>query len=329
MEAPAKRSDRGPSVARAGSVVIGVDVGGTKILGVTVADGEIIDRELVPSTDGASTVVDQIYTVVAELVARASVNPGIAAPSGIGLGIAGFVGLDGVAVTAPNTKGLEGVDLAALLTGQHGIPVTVNNDANCVAIAAMNGADVEGGLVAITLGTGVGSGLVVNGSLLRGHHGFAGEPGHMVVDPSGPPCPCGGTGCWERFASGTGLAWLARRAVERGDASSILDAAGSVDAIVGRTVTDLLVAGDREAAEVFDEFIFYLALGTANLIMLLDPARVVLGGGLTALGDRLLIPLRQCIADRFPAAVQSRSTEIVIADLGEEAGAWGAALLAS
>lgn len=309
-------------------MVVGVDVGGTKILGITVAGDRIVDRVRVPSTDGASGVVDQIGLVVDRLIDTASADPHIGTPGGIGLGIAGFVGLDGVAVAAPNTKDLEGVDLAALLTERHGIPVRVNNDANCVAIAAVDGRDVEGGLVAVTIGTGIGGGLVLDGGLLRGHHGFAGEPGHMVVDPNGPPCPCGGTGCWERFASGTGLAWLATRAVERGAARSVVAAAGSVESITGKTVTDLVVAGDPEAMAVFDEFVFYLALGTANLIMLLDPARVVLGGGLTALGDRLVVPLRRCLAERFPAAVRGRSTEIVIADLGEEAGAWGAAMLA-
>lgn len=308
--------------------VIGVDVGGTKVLGVTVVGERIVDRERVPSSTGSSGVVDQIQLVVERLVRRAEHEDSIGRPRAIGLGIAGFVGLDGVAVAAPNTKGLEGVDLTALLGEQHAIPVHVDNDANCVGTAAAHGRDTRGGIVAITLGTGIGGGLMIGGELVRGAHGFAGEPGHMVVDPNGPECPCGGTGCWERFASGTGLAWLARRAVEEGRGASLVEAAGSVDDIVGSTVTELLMSGDHDAELVFEEFLLYLTIGVANLIMLLDPAQIVLGGGLTVLGDRLLDGVRRILVERFPAAVHHRSTEVVIADLGEEAGAWGAALLA-
>lgn len=311
------------------STMIGIDVGGTKILGVTVSGDRIVDRERVPSTTERSTVVDQIGTVVTELIRRAEADPSIGSPTGIGLGIAGFVGIDGIAVAAPNTKGLEGVDLTALLGARHGIPVRVDNDANCVGIAAAHGRDTDGGLIAVTLGTGIGSGLILGGGLYRGRHGFAGEPGHMVVDPSGPPCPCGGTGCWERFASGSGLAWLARRAALAGLAPSLIEAAGSVDAIEGTTVTRLLDTGDQGAETVFEEFVFYLTLGISNLIMLLDPTQVVLGGGLVVLGDRLLDGIERCLGERFPAAVQNRTTTVVIAELGEEAGAWGAALLAA
>lgn len=309
------------------AVTIGIDVGGTKILGVTVVGDRVVDRERVPSTTPESDVVEQIDRVATELLRRADLDGSIGRPEGIGLGIAGFVGLDGVAVAAPNTKGLEGVDLRRLLMDRHGVPVTVDNDANCVAIAAAHGRSTEGGLVAVTLGTGIGGGLVIGGGLYRGRHGFAGEPGHMVVDPAGPPCPCGSTGCWERFASGTGLAWLARRAVDQGRAPSVLAAAGSLDAIEGTTVTRLLGEGDPGAEVVFEEFLFYLTLGTANLIMLLDPAEIVIGGGLTVLGDRLLDGIERSLRENFPAAVQNRTTRVEIAELGEDAGAWGAALL--
>lgn len=302
--------------------VLGVDVGGTKILGISVVGDRIVDRDRVPSQQEGASVVEQIDLVVGRLIERAN-----RMPSGIGIGIAGFVGMDGVAVTAPNTPGLVGVDLAERLGDRYGVPVHINNDANCVAVAAAHDRDVTGGLVAVTIGTGVGGGFMIGRRLLRGHHGFAGEPGHMVVDPNGPKCPCGNSGCWERFASGSGLAWLARRAAGEGRADSIIGAAGSIGAITGRTVTDLLDRGDAAAEAVFGEFTFYLALGIANLIMLLDPEEVVLGGGLTQLGDGLLNPVLECISERFPAAVAHRRTRIAVADLGEEAGAWGAALL--
>lgn len=292
------------------------------MLGIRIVDESVVDRQRLPSHGSDSAVIDQISAVVEALIDR-SPQP----PRQIGIGIAGFVGLDGIARSAPNTPGLIGVDLPTLIGERHGIPVRVNNDANCVAVAAAHSRDTTGGLLAITVGTGVGGGFMINRKLLRGHHGFAAEPGHMVVDPSGPECPCGNKGCWERFASGTGIAWLAQRAAQSGEADSVLQAAGTIDGITGEIVSTLVKNGDTAATRVFSEFTFYLALGVANLIMLLDPEEVVIGGGVSELRDLLIDPLKQCIAERFPAAVEHRQTRIVIADLGEEAGAWGAALL--
>lgn len=303
--------------------ILGVDVGGTKILGIRVVDDEIVDKVRVPSQGEGFGVVEQIEAVVTELFERAP-----ARPRSIGVGIAGFVDMDGVARSAPNTPGLIGVDLVTRLRERFGVPVQVNNDANCAAIAVAHQRDAGVDLLTVTLGTGIGGGFVVDGTLLRGRHGFAAEPGHMVVDPNGPQCPCGNVGCWERFASGSGLGWLARRAATAGHADSLIAAAGSLEAISGETVSRLLAAGDRAAAAVFAEFVFYLALGVANLIMLLDPDEIVISGGLAALGDSLIVPLRECVRERFPAAVAQRETTIAVADLGEEAGAWGAALLA-
>ena len=305
-----------------GEGVLGIDVGGTKILGVRVVDGEIVDRVRIPSQSDGPSVVERIESVVGRLLENAD-----NAPSGVGVGIAGFVGLDGIATTAPNTPGLIGADIGGLLSSRFGLPAFINNDANCAAVAAARGRSADSALLAVTLGTGIGGGFLINGDLFRGKHGYAAEPGHMVVDPNGPECPCGGRGCWERFSSGSGLGWLARRAAVAGNAQSLVADAGSIDAIVGETVSRLLVDGDPDAKAVFDEFVFYLALGVSNLIMLLDPDEVVISGGLVALGHRLTDPLEDVMKVSFPAAVAHRSTRVSIAELGEDAGAWGAAQL--
>lgn len=315
-------------------VVAGVDVGGTKTLGVLVrlqgpaVPPEVLVRELTPSGAGTAEVVDGIVAVASALHDRGRAA-GLPAPSAVGVGLAGFVDRRGVVRRAPNAPGLVGRDIAGRLREELGLPVVVDNDANCVAVAARAlEAPSARHLVAVTFGTGIGGGLIVDGRLVHGAHGFAGEPGHMVVDPDGPPCPCGQRGCWERFASGTGLAWLARRAVEAGEAPGVLDAAGSVEAIRGEHVTTLVGTGDAGAEVVFDRYAGYVALGVANLVLLLDPEVVVLGGGLSVehlgLADRVRRHLRQ----RFVAATAERSVQVIGSPGGPEAGAVGAALLA-
>ncbi len=305
------------------SHVIGVDIGGTKVLSIVASRTEIIDREQVESGADGPEILDRVEESIAALLERAATRP-----TGIGVGMAGFIGLDGIARTAPNTEGLLGVDVAGRLSKRFDMPVTVENDANCVAIAARDQvARDKDLLVAVTLGTGIGGGVIVGGEILRGANGFAGEPGHMVIDPSGPLCPCGQHGCWERFASGSGLAWLAQRAARAGDADSLVNHAGSIEQIIGQDVSDLAREGDEAAQRVFEEFAFYLALGLANLTVMFDPQMILIGGGLAALGEQLLEPVRRALAEKFPSTSGNRENHIVMAPGGPDAGAWGAALL--
>ena len=157
-------------------------------------------------------------------------------------------------------------------------------------------------LVAVTLGTGIGGGIMLDGKLLRGANGFAGEPGHMVIDPDGPLCPCGQRGCWETFASGTGLARLAREAAAAGRAPRVLEAAGSLDCDPRRARHRAARRPGRPGrVEVFREFAGYVALGVANLIMLLDPEAVVIGGGMSSHGDLLEQLVGAELESRFAA----------------------------
>ena len=208
----------------------------------------------------------------------------------------------------------------------------MDNDANCHAVAehaAGAAAGIDETLV-ITLGTGIGAGIITGGRLLHGANGFAGEPGHMVVDPNGPPCPCGKHGCWERFASGTGLGRLARDAASGGrlDAAVAL-AGGDPEAVRGEHVTASARAGDADSQAVLDELSRWIALGLANLVNILDPAIIVIGGGLVEAADLLLPEVRRRFADLVMAGEVRPEVPIVPAHLGERAGAIGAALLAA
>jgi glucokinase len=304
---------------------LGLDVGGTKILGVVVDDGGTVLAEgKVPTPAGGEAVLDAAAALGAELQARAA--PVLAA----GAGIPGLVDRTGVLRAGPNLPGAAGVSFTAGLGRRLGVPVAVDNDATCAAWgefqlgAAKGAADA----VVLTLGTGIGGGLIANGALVRGALGFAGEPGHMVVDPAGPACPCGRRGCWERFGSGSGLGRLAREAAHAGLAARVLDlAGGDPEDVRGEQVTAAAAEGDEQALAVLERFGWWIALGVANLVNILDPEVVVLGGGLAAAGELVLAPTRDAFADLVMAAKERPDVRIVGTVLGPRAGAVGAALL--
>lgn len=184
-------------------------------------------------------------------------------------------------------------------------------------------------MLMVTLGTGIGGALVADGELMRGANGFSGEIGHMVVDPSGPLCPCGRSGCWERYASGSGLGRLAREAAHAGRGARLVElAGGDPEAVRGEHVTAAAGEGDPDAHEVVRRFAWWLGLGLANLINALDPEVIVIGGGLVEEGELLLGPLRAELAGMVEAASLRPAVRVEPAVLGERAGAVGAAVLA-
>jgi glucokinase len=232
----------------------------------------------------------------------------------------------------PHLRRMNEVPLARLLGERAGVPTVVDNDANCHAVGeqAVGAAAGEADALVVTLGTGIGAGIIAGGAVLRGAHGFAGEPGHMIVDPNGPPCPCGKRGCWERFASGTGLGRLARDAASGGrlDAAVVL-AGGDPEAVRGEHVTASARAGDAESQAVLDALAGWIALGLANLTNVLDPSVIVIGGGLVEAADLLLPETRARFAALVLAGEHRPVVPIVAAQLGERAGAIGAALLSA
>lgn len=310
--------------------IIGVDIGGTKTLAVTAdvphrGQPEVVDRELRPSEASSEAVLDVVLESIGTLIDRSEEKV-----RGVGVGLAGFVDRSGVVRRAPNSPGLVGLDIVTLAQERFGLPVVVDNDVNCMAVAAHRDAGPHcEDLVAVALGTGIGGGIVLGGHLLRGANGFAGELGHMVVMPGGIECACGVRGCWERYASGSALGRIAREAAVEGRARSLLEAAGSVEAIRGEHVTMLVEHGDTDAEAIFAEWSGFVALGLANIILVLDPQVIVIGGGISEQGARLGELVVAALQADYPTAVEGRNIEIVITDSGPDTGAIGAAVLAS
>jgi len=326
-------------------VTLGIDVGGTKILGVAMdGQGAVLAEAKVPTprhlapesgdAAGGPVVIEAIADVAGRLLealGAATTTTG-GAVTAVGVGVPGLVDDGGMLRFAPNLPGGEGLDVAGRVAERlPGLRVVVENDATCAVIgewiygAAAGATDA----VVVTLGTGIGGGLVVNNRVTRGAHGFAGEIGHMIVDPSGPVCPCGKRGCWERFASGSGLGRLAREAAHAGRLDLVLRrAGGDPEAVRAEDVTAAAAAGDAGAQAVLGELGWWLALGLANLANLLDPSVFVLGGGLVDALDLVLEPVRSAFDDLVEGRERRPEVMICLAGLGEQAGAVGAALLA-
>lgn len=301
---------------------LGIDVGGTKCLGVILdGQGEVIEEQRRPTPKGP----DAIIATLAEL-ARA-MGPW----DSIGIGVPGLVTRTGVLRAAPNLVDITNFEAGALLSAELATTVFVDNDGTCAAAAEWKVGAARGidDFVMVTLGTGIGGGVVAGGALIRGANGFTGEIGHMVVDPDGPPCPCGRRGCWERYASGSGLGRLAREAaVGRRLERVVMLAGGDAEKVRGEDVQAAAREGDTDALQVVDHFGRWVALGLVNLANILDPAAFVLGGGLAASADLYLGPIQKWFTQLLYAPHLRPHPTLVFARLGERAGAVGAALLA-
>ena len=248
----------------------------------------------------------------------------------VGVGVPGLVTREGVLRAAPHITQVADLPLRALLADRVEAPVTIDNDATCALLAevTMGAASGRRDVVLVTLGTGIGGGLLAGGVIQRGTNGFAGEMGHMVVDPDGPPCPCGRRGCWERFASGSALADVGRAAATAGRLPVVLAlAGGDADAVTGEHVTSAARAGDEGALAILDGFGRWVGIGLVNLTNLLDPELFVLGGGLVELRDLIVEPIRYWLGELLYAPTFRPHPRLEIASLGERAGAIGAAML--
>jgi glucokinase len=310
------------------SLTIGVDVGGTKVAaGVVDESGRIVEKlkRDTPAANPDST-IDVVAAVVNELQAKYDV-------AAVGVGAAGFVDQTRSTVLfAPNLAWRD-EPVKKLVEERIGRPVVVENDANAAAWAEskLGAARGQQHVVLITVGTGIGAGLVLDGRLYRGRFGAAGEPGHYRVVPAGRLCGCGNRGCWEQYASGSALVAEARdlaRRTPEGAARMLQLGSGGADGIDGPAVTRAAREGDVAAVRCFDTIGSWLGAGLADLAAILDPGCFVIGGGVSDAGDLLLGPARAAYENGLTGRSYRQLAEVRLAELGADAGLIGAADLA-
>jgi glucokinase len=291
-------------------LAIGVDIGGTKVAGGVVDDaGRILadTRRPTPADDS-----DAALAAVVEVVEELRGGHDVAA---VGVAAAGYVSADRTTMLfAPNLPWAD-VAVRDRVADAVGLPVDVENDANAAAWAEYRygAGQGEADLVCLTVGTGIGAGIVLDGRLFRGRFGIAGEPGHLCAVPGGLPCGCGNDGCLEQYASGTALARYAR---ERGDDRD------------GEALTEAARAGETLAVQAFAAIGEWLGRGLADIATLLDPGLFVIGGGVANAGDLLLGPARASYLDHLSGAAHRPHADVRLAALGNNAGLVGAADLA-
>ena len=333
----------GAGTSAEADVSIGIDIGGTKVLGIALSPSDVIVAEARLPTPTAPAhpdlveaagetgieVAQAIAAVVAQLDAAVGAGPDLPA---VGVGAPGMLDRRGRLRFAPNLPQAHGVNWTVLI-GERlpGRRIVVENDANLAVLAEHRLGAARGyqHVVMVTLGTGIGGGLIVDGRVQVGGHGFAGEIGHMVVDPAGPPCPCGRRGCWERFASGGGLGLMAREAALAGRLPEVVAlAGGDPERVRGEDVTVAALNGDPDARRVIEQVGWWVGFGLANLACVLDPECFVLGGGLVGAGDLLLDSARRAFDELVEGGATRPETTIVTAAFGERSGAVGAALAA-
>jgi glucokinase len=332
-------SDAGSS-AGAG-VTFGVDIGGTKVLGIALGPSDrIVAEARVPTPPGQSRGPQsgtEVAIAIADVVARLDLATGVSRGSGehlpaIGVGAPGMLDRLGTLRFSPNLPQADGVDWNVLVGEQlRERKILIENGANLAVLAEhrLGAAQVYRHIVMVTLGTGIGGGIIVDGRIQVGGTGFAGEIGHMVVDPTGPPCPCGRRGCWERYASGGGLGLLAREAALAGRLTKVVAlSGGDPEGVRGEDVTAAALSGDAEAQRVVEQVGWWVGFGLANLACVLDPECFVLGGGLAGAGDLLLTSARVAYAELVEGGTARPRTAILPAAFGERSGAVGAALAA-
>jgi glucokinase len=305
--------------------VIAVDLGGTKLAaGIVERDGAVARRAVEPTDlSGEEALLGQLERVIAGLAGNGTAALGVGVPSTIDQ-------RTGSAVASVNIP-LAGVDLRERLRRRFDVPVLVENDGNAAAVAEHRLGAGRGvpNVVMLTLGTGVGGGLILDGRLYRGAVGAAGELGHITLDLDGPPCQgtCPGRGHLEAMASGLAADKLAHRAATKRPEGDLGRAAAGGRRVDTRLLVELAGAGPGDARDVLDHVGFHLGIGISDLVNVFNPERVVVGGGFAEAGELLLAPARAVVADR--ALLPARDVvQIVEAELGPDAGLIGAALVA-
>ncbi len=307
---------------------LGIDLGGTFIKGGIVDDeGKILLRDKVPteSETGADGVVANIVALCKSLMNKADLS--VSELVGVGVGVPGTADNERGVVTYANNLGWKEFPIADQLSEVLGLSVKIVNDASAAALGESKfgcGKDYRHSVM-ITLGTGVGGGLVLDGTLFEGNRSAGAELGHVVVMAGGEECTCGRRGCLEAYASATALIRDTKRAMEKNPESKLWEI-GSLDAVTGKTAFDYLEK-DESAKEVVEHYIEMLGVGIVNIANLIRPEIVILGGGVCHEGERLIRPLQEMLDREIHGGDIGPAVKIVTAELGNDAGLLGAAAL--
>jgi glucokinase len=309
--------------------VLTVDLGGTKIMAaVVLSDGKVLSRNycLTMADKGPKAVIDRVVFAVNGAVTQAQLKTS----EFIGLGVAAAGILDtkkGIVTTSPNLPHWRNVQLRDILAEKLGVVTYIINDANAAALGEYRFGAGRGfdNMIYLTVSTGIGGGIIVDGELYSGADGCAGELGHMTIEVDGPQCHCGNFGCLEALASGWAVAREAKTRINQGEKSSIIELVdGRLESITAETVAVAARRGDQLAANIVRDAANYLGVGLANLVNIFNPELIVIGGGLSKMGNMLLKPARKVLKERA-FTLPARTVRLVRARLGSNAGIIGAA----
>ncbi len=309
---------------------IGIDLGGTNIVaGLVDSDWKIVDKFSVKTNVPRSveSIVDDMSLMVQTLTRRNRLAP--EELMSVGVGVPCTANPENGHMEDANNLGFDDVPFLSVLAEKLDVPVYFGNDANVAAWGEyITGGYPEDSFLMVTIGTGVGGGIILGGRIWPGINGAAAEFGHMVIDRNGAPCTCGRRGCFEAMASANALIAQAREAMEDRPESLLWQlCGGDLDKVEARTVFEGAAAGDAVSRDVLDTYLTYLAEGITNLINIFQPAVLCIGGGVSRAGDALLLPLREKVAASVYSQNAKRNTVIEIAKLDNDAGVLGAALL--
>ena len=309
-----------------GKLIVGVDVGGSKINSI-LADpkGNIKAKDLrdTRAKRGPDAVIERIVESIRQVASGNTVE-------GIGVGAAGACdAVNGVITSSPNLPEWENIPLRDIIQREFDCPVYLQNDATLAALGEhrFGGGKGVDHLVYVSVGTGIGGGIIINGQLYCGASGSAGEFGHMTIDINGPSCPCGNTGCWETLASGTALAQEAVKRIKGGQKTNILKFAdGKMEMVSARRVHLAAQKGDRLANDLISQIGYYLGVGLVNLVNIFNPQLILIGGGLSRMGKLLTGPATSVVREHA-FELPAEAVRIEIAHLGVDAEALGAIAL--
>lgn len=311
------------------NVIVGVDIGGTTVkIGIIKDNGEIISNWEIETrkSEGSTTVIDDIWSTVQNRLIE--LNMDTEDVLGIGIGAPGFIdGKKGYIYEAVNL-GWRNFSLSDHMNQKSGLPVFVENDANIAALGEnwLGAGNEAKDVIAVTLGTGVGGGIIVDGTIINGVSGTAGEIGHITVDPNGYQCNCGRKGCLETIASATGVRRQALEVIKKKPNSKLAKSYEVNSDITSKTVFELANTGDEDAINIVQHTADVLGFVLANLANTLNPSMILIGGGMSKAGDSLLQPVKKFFTTYALSRVSS-SCEIKLAKLGNNAGIIGAAYL--